>query len=268
MGKETGIIWTDATHNPWHGCTKVEGARACLHCYAEGVNKRSGGTNWGRGAPRRRISETTRNDPIRWNRAHDKFFAEHGRRRRVFTLSMGDLFDNEVPDEWRNEHFEIMAQTPNLDWQICTKRGAQIPKMVPDAWKVTWPRHIGVLVTVVNQVEANRDIPRLLSMACMYGMPWAGVSWEPACAPIDFAHFIGERGRHTYGKALDWVIFGGKSGANWSDQEFDAEWARPVIKQCAENDCAFLFKQVAGFRPTDDMIPADLMVRQWPTWER
>ena len=31
MGDTTGIGWTEATWNPWHGCTKV--SPGCAHCY-------------------------------------------------------------------------------------------------------------------------------------------------------------------------------------------------------------------------------------------
>jgi protein gp37 len=92
MGRETGIKWTDSTYNSWWGCTKV--GPACDHCYAEGVDKRTGENHWGHGAVRRLLSEHARNEPYRWQKQADKFYAEHGRRQRVFTLSMGDLFDN------------------------------------------------------------------------------------------------------------------------------------------------------------------------------
>jgi protein gp37 len=259
MGKETGIKWTDSTSNPWIGCTKVENAPACIGCYAEGVDKRSGGGHWGHGAPRKRMVEHTRNEPLRWNRNADKFFAEHGRRQRVFTLSMGDLFDNEVDPTWRGEHLTIMERCDLLEWQICTKRVSNLPKMVPAAWRGEiggrWPQNIGVLITVVTQKEADRDVPRLLNVMKKYwGIPWVGISYEPAQALVDF----------TAWPDLDWIIFGGKSGGQWNDGPFDLDWARRTRDHCAATDTAFFMKQVAAFRPTDDMIPADLMVRQWP----
>lgn len=32
MARETEISWTDATFNPWVGCTKV--SPGCAHCYS------------------------------------------------------------------------------------------------------------------------------------------------------------------------------------------------------------------------------------------
>lgn len=282
MSAETGIKWTDSTSNPWWGCTKVEGALACIDCYAEEVDKRGTASDqplhWGHGAPRRRISEKTRNEPLRWNANADRWFAAYGRRQRVFTLSMGDLFDKEVDDTWRAEHMAMMAQCDKLEWQICTKRIPQLPKMVPTEWgryrNVTfkdgvhgetgpaqfgWPQNIGVLITVVTQAEADRDIPRLLSIKKDFGIPWVGISYEPAAELIDFSAWL-----RPPGLGLDWIIFGGKSGGNWNDQPFDINWARKTRDACAVFDTPFFMKQVAAFRPQDSMIPADLMVRQWP----
>ncbi|TIW25259.1 MAG: DUF5131 family protein [Mesorhizobium sp.] len=257
MGATTGIAWTDSTFNSWWGCTKV--GPACDDCYAEGVDKRTGENHWGHGAPRRLLSEHARYEPYRWQKNADKFFAEHGRKRRVFTLSMGDLFDNEVPDRWRAEHFQTMETCDRLHWQICTKRGPQIRKMVPEHWCTGhWPRHVGVLITVVTQAEADRDVPRLMEVKKDFNIPWTGVSYEPAQEGIDFTnHLFGPDG-------LDWVIFGGKSGPKWNDRPFSVEWGAVAARQCALASKAFFFKQVAAFRPTDAMIPEDLRIRQFP----
>lgn len=264
MGKETGIPWTDSTHNPWHGCTKIANNLACKNCYAEAVDKRGGGGHWGLGAPRRRMVESTRNEPYRWQKNADKFQAEHGRRRRVFTLSMGDLFDNEVPDEWRAEHFDTMRSCNLLEWQICTKRVSNIAKMIPGSWVGDWPQHVGVLITIVTQAEADRDVPRLLELKKRFGIPWVGISYEPAQELVSFDKFMGYTGQTLHGASLDWIIFGGKSGPQWNDRQFDIGWGYDVELACRATGVAFFMKQVAAFRPTDAMIPADLMIRQWP----
>ena len=268
MADVTGIKWTDSTANPWWGCTKVEGAFACVGCYAEEVDKRGTAADqplhWGHGAPRRRVSEKARNEPLRWQKGADKFFAEHGRNRRVFTLSMGDIFDKEVDDAWRAEHFDMMAACDRLEWQPCTKRISQLPKMVPISWFTAWPRNIGMLITVVTQAEADRDVPRLLKMKHAYGIPWVGVSYEPAYEAIDWSRFLGAAAVAEFGASLDWIIFGGKSGKDWNDQPFPIEGAYRALAQCQATNTSFFMKQVAAFQPKDHMIPADLMIRQWP----
>lgn len=304
MGKETGIKWTDSTWNSWWGCTKV--GPACDHCYAEGVDAlgtpKEQAKHWGHGAPRRLLSEHARNEPFRWNRNADKFFAEHGRRQRVFTLSMGDLFDNEVSDAWRGDHMETMVRCDRLEWQICTKRVSNVAKMVPPHWEPeyggVWPQHIGLLVTIVTQAEADRDVPRLLELKKRFGIPWVGISYEPAQELVDFTclnrepdaydrampgfadciavytdALTGAEGIATQDRCyetvpkhekLDWIIFGGKSGPQWNDRPFNIDWARSLRDDCAEAGTAFFMKQVAASRPTDAMIPADLLIRQWP----
>jgi len=256
MGRTTGIAWTDSTFNSWVGCTKV--GPACDHCYAESVDDRGfGGGHWGHGAPRRLLSEHARNEPYRWQKQADKFFAENGRNRRVFTLSMGDLFDNEIDERWRSDHMATMEACDRLEWQVCTKRISNLPKMVSPVWETSWPQHVGVLVTIVTQAEADRDIPRLVDMKHRFGIPWIGISYEPAQERVEFFRWMGNGG-------LDWIIFGGKSGPKWNDRQFSIEWARHTAHECELYDVAFFMKQVAAFRPTDDMIPSDLMIRQWP----
>lgn len=261
MGKSTGIAWCDSTFSSWWGCTKVAEATACADCYAEVVDKRTGESHWGLGAPRKLLSENARKAPYSWNRAADKFYAKHGRRQRVFTSSMGDVFDKEVPEEWRQNHYKTMEDCHLLEWQICTKRVTNLPKMVPASWCTSlgghWPQHIGVLITVVTHKEALRDVPRLARIKEEWGIPWVGISYEPAMERIRWHEVDGA-------DRLDWIIFGGESGAGWRTFEglFDA--ARLTAEWCAFNGIAFFFKQVAAFRPTDTMIPADLMIRQFP----
>ena len=84
----------------------------------------AGGTaiNWGPGAPRRRTSAANWCKPLRWNANHAAFFAEHGRRQRVFCASLADVFDTDVDVAWRRDLFDLIELTPNLNWMLLTKR--------------------------------------------------------------------------------------------------------------------------------------------------
>ncbi len=63
MSETTEIAWCDSTVNFWEGCTKV--GPGCDFCYAEDRDKRyHGGEHWGVGAPRRQMSQHTRNNAI------------------------------------------------------------------------------------------------------------------------------------------------------------------------------------------------------------
>ena len=126
MGQATGIEWCDHTYNPCMGCTKV--SPACDHCYAEAQeDARYGRVEWG--GPRRRTCEAT-------CRA---LTAGIVRRQRpanssCLCMSLGDFWDNQVPDEWRMGALNMIRQCRNLDWLILTKRPQNILKMLPPDW--------------------------------------------------------------------------------------------------------------------------------------
>lgn len=66
MSETTKIEWTDATFNPWIGCTKV--SPACDHCYAEvSTPERAPGVNCSTKEARHRTSAANRKQPLRWN---------------------------------------------------------------------------------------------------------------------------------------------------------------------------------------------------------
>ncbi|WP_199085434.1 DUF5131 family protein [Bosea sp. ASV33] len=194
MAAVSAIEWTDATVNFWWGCTKV--GPGCDHCYAETHSNRFQPGLWGTGTPRRKIKGAAKllnrldNDYAWW--AAD---AEIGRfhpnsRRRVFIQSMSDLFDLEVPLEWFAEAWGKIVQCNRIDIQIVTKRISAVEKRLAAIGVTTWPKHAGLIVTVVNQAEADRDIPRLLALKATLGIPWVGVSAEPLLGPIDFEPWL------------------------------------------------------------------------------
>ena len=159
-GQVTGIEWCDHTYNPWMGCTKV--SPACDHCYAEAQeDARYGRVEWG--GPRRCTSDATRRAPYRW----DREAAAAGERRRVFCISLGDFWDNQVPDEWRTEALNVIRECRNLDWLILTKRPQNIRKILPTDWGPLGWSHVWLGATVENMTEARRRIPMVYPPACI-----------------------------------------------------------------------------------------------------
>lgn len=247
MSENSKIEWTDHTFNPWEGCTKV--GPGCDHCYAEVRNARFAGgesVNWGAGAPRRRTSESNWNKPLKWNAEADAFFAVHGRRQRVFCASLADVFDNEVPKEWRRDLFKLIEETPNLDWLLLTKRIGNVLDMVPPPWldrinfRGDWPANVWIGATIVNQEEADRDIPKLQQVPSAVRF----LSMEPLLGPVNITRigfmdgFIAPLER-PYG--IDWVIVGGESGPH--ARPMHPDWARAIRDQCYKARVPFLFKQ-------------------------
>lgn len=226
MAIESGISWTDATFNPWIGCTKV--SPACDNCYAENDNsRRKWVAGWGPGVPRRRTK--TWNDPVKWNRKA----AEAGIPLRVFSASLADIFDNEVPQEWRDDFFALVKATPHLRWILLTKRIGNARKMLPADWGGGYA-NAGLMATLANQEEWDRDIGKLLGTPAV----WHGVSAEPLLGPID----IGDA-------RPDWIITGGESGLNRRPLDMNA--VRFMRDQCARNGVTFHHKQNGGLRGKD-----------------
>jgi protein gp37 len=247
MAENSSIEWCDHTFNPWEGCQKV--GPGCDNCYAEARDKRfTGGTHWGPGAPRRRTSPANWHQPLRWNlRA-----ATEGRRARVFCASLADVFDNAVPPEWRDDLFRLIASTPHLDWLLLTKRPGNIAAMLPFGWGAGW-HNVWLGCTVVNQTEADRDIPKLLAVPAAVRF----LSMEPLLGPVDLLKcpthgtaggswdwLTGVRNWHSGQDAtprIDWVIVGGESGPN--ARPMHPDWARSIRDQCQAAGVPFLFKQ-------------------------
>ena len=226
MAETTSISWTDATFNPWIGCTRV--SPACDHCYAARDNDRRGWVEgWGAGVPRKRTSENNWNKPRQWNRKA----AETGYRPRVFCASLADVFDNEVEQAWRDDLWQLIRETPLLRWILLTKRIGNAPKMLPPDWPFS---HVGLMATIVTQQEWDRDFHKLMAVPAA----WRGVSAEPLLGCID----IGDA-------APDWIITGGESGPGCRQLDMDA--VRSLRDQCKRNGIAFHHKQNGDFHGRD-----------------
>jgi protein gp37 len=240
MGQVTRIEWCDHSYNPWIGCTKV--SPACDHCYAAAQEDvRYSRVTWG--GPRRRTSAATRAAPYRW----DRLAAAAGERRRVFCMSLGDFFDNQVLDEWRTETIEIIRQCRNLQWLILTKRPQNIVKMLPpDFGPQGWP-HVGLGVTIENMTEARRRIPILLQVPARVHF----LSIQPLLEPLDLCPWLG--------RGIDWIVVGGETGSR-DARYMEPDWARDLRDQCRKAGAAFFLKQMWKRQG----IPADLMVREYP----
>ena len=241
MAENSKIEWCHHTFNPWIGCTKV--GPGCDHCYAEaGFDKRLHVVQWGAGQPRKRTAPSTWALPVRWNAQAERL----GVRYRVFCASLADVFDNEVPAEWRVDLFDLIDRTPNLDWLLVTKRIGNVRKMIPDRWSVAMPKNFWLGITVVNQAEADRDIPKLL-MTLNVAVRF--LSMEPLLGPVDIQYAIDLMPWQIGGgdAGLHWVIVGGESGPN--ARPMHPEWARSLRDQCAAAGAPFLFKQWGEFAP-------------------
>jgi protein gp37 len=221
VGENSNISWCDHTFNPWVGCAKV--SDACEKCYAEAWNDRYHlAPGWGPGIPRHRTTPSYWKNSLKWNRKA----AITGYRPRIFCASLADVFDNEVPPEWRDDLWRLIRATPNLHWMLLTKRIGNASKMLPPDWP--YP-HVGLMATLENQDVWDRDFPKLMRIPAA----WHGVSAEPLLGHINI------------GTAQpDWIITGGESGPGFRPLDMDA--VRSLRDQCARNGVAFHHKQNGG----------------------
>lgn len=288
MAQNSDIEWTDHTFNPWEGCQKV--SPGCDHCYAEARNARFGGgiaINWGPGATRRRTSAANWRKPLQWNANHAAFFAEHGRPQRVFCASLADVFDNSVPDSWRSDLFDLIARTPNLDWLLLTKRIGNVMHLlrrltptgdredglsraegstehwghcVAHDWLAGMPpRNVWIGATIVNQEEADRDVPKLLAVPARVRF----LSMEPLLGPVTLQpNWLDGEWEQGVFPAIDWVIAGGESGHG--ARPMHPEWVRSLRNQCAGTGVPFLFKQWGEWKPISEMAETEMQALYRP----
>lgn len=260
MALDTEIAWTDSTFNAWIGCTKV--GPGCDGCYAEALDARykwGGAAHWGPGVQRFRTSGSTWRNPIKWNADAVK----SGKRHLVFCSSLSDVFDNEASPEWRADLFRMIKATPALTWQLVTKRIGNAARMLPPDWGAGYP-NVWLISTIVNQDEADRDLPKLVAVPAHVH----GVSYEPALGPVDWSPW--------FAHGLSWVIIGGESmQTGHVTRDFKIEWARSTIEQCKAAG-AFPFMKQVGSRPSPSLHlsnkagsnpndwPEDIRVREYP----
>ena len=238
MGENTKIEWAHHSFNPWYGCQRV--GPGCDHCYAEGWAKRSGLVKWGPGADRRRSSPSNWHKPLAWNAEAER----RGIRYRVFCASLADVFDNAVPKEWRDDLFSLIASTPNLDWLLVTKRVGNVVNMlpVPVGLNKFYP-NVWIGISVVNQEEADRDIPKLLDIPARVRF----LSMEPLLGPVDLSGHLACLCGICGGEHLDWVIVGGESGPGARPMQPDC--VRSIRDQCASMSVPFMFKEWGEWAP-------------------
>lgn len=202
-------------------------------------------------------------------------------RRRVFCASLADWLDNEVPIDWLVDLLDLIRTTPSLDWLLLTKRIGNLGRIATAAmvanqrgnealrfWCVDWwsngkpPSNVWLGITVCDQWEADRDIPKLLDRPAAKRF----LSMEPLLGPVDLRNVAvpQEHDRlrrpwdvegykfnalaehdddrfHQASATIDWVIVGGESGHG--ARPMHPDWTRSLRDQCEAAGVPFLFKQ-------------------------
>lgn len=228
MGENTKIEWATHTFNPWMGCAKV--SEACRYCYAErDMDHRYGRVQWGKNGTRVQTSRQNWAKPRRWNREA----AESGKRPRVFCASLADVFEDRLElKPWRANLFELIQETPHLDWLLLTKRPENICPMLTEAgiWNKLPLDNVWFGTSVENQQAADQRIPELLQIPAVVRF----LSCEPLLSLLDLSSYLKTSEIH-------WIITGGESGPKARPSH--PQWFRDLRYQATRMQVAFFFKQ-------------------------
>lgn len=272
MADKTGIEWTDATWNPIRGCSRV--SEGCRNCYAETVAGRFSGpglpyegliAKGGQWNGNITLVPGLLDQPLRWRRP-----------RRIFVNSMSDLFHENVPDDFIDKVFAVMALAPQHTFQVLTKRPDRmleyltkrtdptgvLPVRFASAefsskagystypWRFPLP-NVWLGVSAEDQKTADERIPLLLQTPA--AVRW--ISAEPMLGPINLEMYFEQWPDHNGVRVvqgypgLDWVVVGGESGSE--ARPMHPDWASSLRDQCKDADVPFLFKQWGEWLPVD-----------------
>jgi len=253
----------------------------CIYCYAEARDRRhliEDVDHWGKGAPRRKslsaVQTAFRLNKKPWvcdvcgTAYEDQLLCSCEtltdlHRRRVFSLSLGDWLDPEVPIEWFVEMLDTIRQCTELDFLLCTKRpelfwGHESPcyvqgrleaaqNAVPDSdlkrWLCEWgngkaPKNVWVIASVENQAMLEKRVPELLKIPAVVH----GLSCEPLLGPLNFQACVPNSIETFNLGTIDWVIAGGESGKE--ARPCDVEWLRSIQRQCKVGGVPYFCKQL------------------------
>jgi protein gp37 len=211
------IEWTEQTWNPTVGCTKI--SAGCKHCYAETMAKRlkaMGTPGYEQGFALQLLPQRLQ-DPLR--RKKPTIY---------FVNSMSDLFHERIPDDYIDQVFDVIAQTPHHTYQILTKRASRMARYFK---RRAAPRNAWLGVSVENKKHGVPRIEHLRKVPAHIRF----LSVEPLLEDVGALDLTD----------IHWVIVGGESGPK--ARPMKKEWADAVRLQCEQQRVAFFFKQWGGW---------------------
>ncbi|MBF2756017.1 MAG: phage Gp37/Gp68 family protein [Gammaproteobacteria bacterium AqS3] len=234
----SSIEWTEQTWNPVTGCTKI--SAGCRSCYAEVMARRLQAM----GAPGYEDGFDVTLHPSR--------LQQPLRRRKptvYFVNSMSDLFHSKVPNEFIDEVFRTIRNTPQHVYQILTKRPKVMRKyfqsrpVPPNAWLGTSVENRRHGLPRIDELRAIQADTRFLSI-------------EPLLEHLGALDLSGIR----------WAIVGGESGRKARPMRL--EWVLDIQSQCRHQGVEFFFKQwgawgADGIRRSKKANGRELQGRTW-----
>ncbi len=257
----TKIEWAEESWNPVIGCSKV--SPGCQNCYAERLATRLRHMEKNKPGEKRHYTKVVApggwngnihlipdrlDQPLHWKKP-----------RRIFVCSMGDLFHEDVPDEFIERILNDCAVSQHK-FLFLTKRVERmrdIFKMKEDRDGFYGHPSIWVGATAENQREYDRRVPMLLQIQAAKLF----VSMEPMLELIDpCLNIYLKDGPHP-----EWIILGAESGSK--RRYCDPNDVSKIVGQCKAHDIPVFVKQLhINGKLSKNMAewPENLRVREYP----
>lgn len=244
----TKIEWADKVWNPITGCSH-SGSPGCDHCYARRMAYRlKGRYGYPQDDPFRVTFHSDRLDePLHWKKSS-----------RIFVVSMGDLFHEEVKYSWIESIMETVIMQPQHIFLFLTKRPQGMKEML-EGWKLWAKENLWLGVSVENQPTADERIPILWQIPAAKRF----ISCEPLLEEIRLRRGIYQMGTpngiREYGtsvEGIDLCIVGGETGPK--ARPMNPDWARSLRDQCQASGVPFFFKSW-GSQP----YPSNTEISKW-----
>lgn len=283
MAEHSTIEWTDATWNPITGCSiKSPG---CNNCYAmqlagtrlkhhpsrQGLTRKlpSGRIIWNGEV---RFNEQWLNQPLQWKKPS-----------MIFVCAHGDLFHEDVPDEWIDRVFAVMALARHHTFQVLTKRIDRALRYFTQrvngrvrqihVWaacrEVTLPRgryapdtvwplpNVWCGASIEDQITYDERVTELAAIPAAVRF----ISAEPLLSDVDMG-LLGTLpstiapNYTALHQRIHWVIAGGESGRN--ARPMHPQWVRSIRDQCIEAGLPFFYKQWGEWARTYPVAGGDI----------
>lgn len=217
MANRTGISYLTRTWNVTSGRSPV--GDGCDHCWAANWHKRFRGGDFSV-----KMYPEKLGDPFRW------------RKPRIVGVSfMGDLFHDQVPDEYIFRVCDTIANAPHHHYLLLTKRWERMARMVQPMLRHLRANGDPVWWGFTAWDNDSAKAVAKIAESCFLQSDHVWLSLEPLLGPVDLGADIG---------FFNWVVASCESGANRRPAR--GEWFDDIRAECKQAGVPFYLKQAAG----------------------